>query len=88
MAEQILLAPSYPGEPIDPGQQRGVLQRGDRHADRVPVTPRGSGDSLVGGEAPSAAIGIVEAPQQRPQHPSVAQVSGPWCCRGCRFAVL
>ena len=33
------------------------------------MTLRGSGDLLVGGEAPSAAIGIVEAPQQRPQHP-------------------
>ena len=33
------------------------------------MTLRGSGDLLVGGEAPSAAIGIVEAPQERAQDP-------------------
>ena len=34
-----------------------------------PRALRRSGDSLVGGKAPPAAIGPVEAPQQRPQHP-------------------
>src|SRR6516162_45920 len=68
MAEQVLLAAADLGEPVHPGQDARVLQRGDRNTDRVAVTLRGSGDSLVARKAPPAAIGAVEAPQQRPQH--------------------
>ena len=69
MVKEITLAAADLREAIDPGQQAGVLERGDRHADRVAVTLRGLGDSLIAREAAPAAIGTVKAPQERAQHP-------------------
>src|SRR6516162_348682 len=69
LPEQILLAAADAGQPVHPGQQPGVLQRLQRDADSVAVTLGGGGDLLVAREAPFAAIGAVEAPEQRAQHP-------------------
>ena len=62
VAEEIALAMANFDEPVHPGQQTGGLQRLQRDADRVPVTLCGRGNSLVGGKAPFAAVGVVEAP--------------------------
>ena len=62
MAKEIALAMADFDKPVHPGQQTGLLQRGERHAHAVTVTLRDGGNPLVGGEATPAAIGTVEAP--------------------------
>jgi hypothetical protein len=65
MAEQIPLAAPDAGDAVDPGQQPGILERLDRLAHRVAVALGGSGNPRERREAPAAAIGTVEAPQDR-----------------------
>jgi len=69
MAEEILLAAADAGESVHPGQEPGLLESPDRHAHAVAVTLRDGGNPFVAREAPPAAIGAVEALQQRPEHP-------------------
>ena len=73
---------------MHPGQDARVFEGLERDADAVAVTLRGGGDFLVARKAPPAAIGTVEAPEQRSSTRKVAQVSGPWCRRPTRFALL
>ena len=54
--------------PVNPGQQPGLLQRLDRHGDARPGAAGGGGELLVGGKASPAAIGPVEAPEERAEH--------------------
>ena len=68
MAEQILLAAADPGDPVHPGQETRVLERLDRDANAVAAAFGGSGDPFVAREAPSAAIGIVKAPEKHAEH--------------------
>jgi len=68
MAEEVLVAAANAGKPVHPGQQPSVLQRLERHAHTVAVTPGGRGKPVVAREAPAAAVGIVEAPQERSEH--------------------
>jgi hypothetical protein len=68
MPKQIALPMSHLGQPMHPGQQPGVLERGDRDAHTVATALRGPGESLVAREALSATIGAVEPPQQRFEH--------------------
>ena len=68
MAKQITLAMTYPNDPMHPGQNPRLLQRCDRHADTISVTFCDCSDLLVAREAAAAAIGAMEAPEERAQH--------------------
>ena len=69
MTEEVALAAADLREAVDPGQKPGGLENGDRDGDGRARTFRSSGDALVGRKAAPAAIGPVEAPQQRSEDP-------------------
>ena len=76
MAEKVTFLAADAGDAVDPGEEPCFLELPDRNGNGRPSTFSDGSDSLVAGETPPAAIGSVEAPQQRPQY--AQRAPGKW----------